>query len=209
MNIIEFKKFPLIGIVRGVTQEALEPLLEAVIAGGLKTIEITMNTEGAADLIKEAIKLSNGRLTIGAGTVLHTVDLRVALDSGATFIVSPVLVPDVVKACHDRKVPVFPGALTPQEIYNAWEAGATMVKVFPAQIFGPAYFKEVKGPFDKIELLACGGVRPQNVQEFLSNGASAVAFGGSVFSRERFLNKQFKAIEADVRLLADAVKKVK
>ena len=205
MNIAEFKKFPLVGIVRGVPADCLEPLLNAVISAGLKTIEITMNTEGAADLIKEAVKISKGRLTICAGTVLHTVDLRVALDSGATFIVSPVLVPDVVKACHDRKVPVFPGALTPQEIYNAWEAGATMVKVFPAQIFGPAYFKEIRGPFDKIELLACGGVRPQNVQEFLSSGATAVAFGGSVFSKERFLNKQFAQIEADVRLLVNSV----
>jgi len=206
MNLTEFKKFPLIGIVRGIPADCLPPLLEAVIAGGLKTIEITMNTPGALGLIKQAAKAASGKLVIGAGTVLTADEARQAVNSGATFIVSPVLVSDVIKYCRDKNICVFPGALTPQEIHNAWKAGATMVKVFPAQMFGPAYFKEVKGPFNDIELLACGGVKPQNAQEFLKCGASALAFGGSVFSRERFAQKQFKVIEEDVRLLVDAVK---
>jgi 2-dehydro-3-deoxyphosphogluconate aldolase/(4S)-4-hydroxy-2-oxoglutarate aldolase len=204
MDIKKFKELPILGIVRGVEQSQLEPLLEAVIAAGLKHLEITMNTPQACELIKEAVKISKGRLTIGAGTVLHSADLRVALDSGATFIVSPVLVLEVVKACHDRKIPVFPGAFTPQEIYHAWEAGATMVKVFPASFFGPSYFKEIKGPLEKIELLACGGVKADNIKSFFANGASAVAFGGSIFSKERLANKDFKAIETDVRMLLRA-----
>lgn len=209
MNLTEFKKFPLVGIVRGVPADCLEPLLNAVISAGLKTIEITLNTPGALGLIKQAAKSASGKLTIGAGTVLTADEAKQAVNNGATFIVSPVLVEEVVKYCRDKNICVFPGALTPQEIYRAWSAGATMVKVFPAQVFGPAYFKEIKGPFNDIELLACGGVRPQNAREFLSSGASAVAFGGSVFSKERFLNKQFTQIEADVRLLVESVHEAK
>jgi 2-dehydro-3-deoxyphosphogluconate aldolase/(4S)-4-hydroxy-2-oxoglutarate aldolase len=93
-----------------------------------------------------------------------------------------------------NKIPVFPGALTPQEIYHAWAAGATMVKVFPAKFFGQEYFKEIKGPFNEIELLACGGVTPQNLKSYFLNGASAVTFGASVFKREWLVEKNFEAI---------------
>ena len=82
-------------------------------------------------------------------------DLKIALKSGATFIVMPVLIKDVLKYCVKNKIPVFPGALTPGEIYQAWDAGSTMVKVFPAKFFGPEYFREIKGPFNNIQLLAC------------------------------------------------------
>ncbi len=201
MNIKEFKKLPVLGIVRGVPADCLEPLIEAVIAGGLKTLEITMNTKGAPALIKHAVKVAHGRLTIGAGTVLTEDDLSEAVDCGATFIVSPVLVPEVVDGCIEQQIAVFPGAFTPQEIYAAAQAGATMVKVFPAAMFGPAYIKEVKAPLNDIELLACGGVRPDTIKGFFTAGASAVGFGGSVFSKERFAAKDFKAIEEDIRKL--------
>jgi 2-dehydro-3-deoxyphosphogluconate aldolase/(4S)-4-hydroxy-2-oxoglutarate aldolase len=119
------------------------------------------------------------------------------------FIVSPVLVPDVVSYCCRERIPVFPGAFTPQEIYAAWRAGATMVKVFPSGIGGPAYFKEVKGPFNEVELLACGGVTAENVSEYFRCGASAVSFGGSVFRKELLQDKDFaaigRAVEAFVR----------
>ena len=99
-----------------------------------------------------------------------------ALGAGATFIVMPVLVEDVVSRCVRNKIPVFPGALTPQEIYNAWNAGATMVKVFPSGSFSSAYFKEIKGPFNGIKLLACCGITPDNIKDYFVCGASAVAF---------------------------------
>ena len=99
-----------------------------------------MNTAAASSLIRQMVKASDGRLVVGAGTVLTMGDLYSALDAGATFIVLPVLVPDVVEYCAKNSIPVFPGALTPQEISNAWRAGATMVQVFPAGLFGPKYF---------------------------------------------------------------------
>lgn len=145
MNIEEFRHFPIMGILRDIGKDVIAPLVETVISSGLKTIEITMNTPQADSLIREMVNAANGKLVIGAGTVLNIEQLYKALDSGASFIVSPVLVEDVVKHCVKNNIPVFPGALTPQEIYNAYESGATMVKVFPSKFFGPNTLKKLKG----------------------------------------------------------------
>jgi len=203
MELKRFKRLPIIGILRGIEEKVIEPLVEAVVSSGLQAIEITMNTPSAAKLIRQTVKLAAGRLTIGAGTVLTMDELRAALDSGATFIVLPVVVHEVVEYCAKNKIPVFPGAFTPQEIYNAWQAGATMVKVFPAKFFGPEYIKEIKGPFKDIELLACGGVTAQNIREFFTCGASAVAFGAGIFRDEWLQEGKFSLIEEKIRGLVD------
>lgn len=206
MDISKFKKLPILGIIRGIKDDEVEPLVETAVSTGLETIEITMNTKGAAALIKKAVKKTAGRLTIGAGTVLDMSSLKSALDAGATFIVMPVLIDDVIKYCVKNKIPVFPGALTPQEIYNAWNAGATMVKVFPSGFFGPAYFEEIKGPFNDMKLLACGGVTPDNMYEYLDSGADAIAFGASVFKREWLAAKDFKSIGNSIKRYVDYFK---
>ncbi|NQT95850.1 MAG: bifunctional 4-hydroxy-2-oxoglutarate aldolase/2-dehydro-3-deoxy-phosphogluconate aldolase [Candidatus Omnitrophica bacterium] len=204
MDIGEFKQLPILGILRGVEQEALEPLVEAMVSSGLKAVEITMNTEDAAGLIKDMVGHAEGRLTVGAGTVLTEDELNQALDAGATFIVSPTLVDGVAKGCSERNIPFFPGALTPQEIYRAHQAGAAMVKVFPVKFFGPDYLKEIKGPFKDIELLACGGVSPKTIKEYFDSGASAVAFGGSIFKKELLKEKKFIEIEKQIKQLIQA-----
>ena len=199
MDIKKFKQLPILGILRGIGSDALEPLIAVIESAGLKTIEITMNTKGAASLIRKACALSKNRLMIGAGTVLDRESLKSALDSGATFIVMPALVEDCMRICVKNKIPAFPGALTPQEIWAAWQSGAAMVKVFPSSFFGPEYFKEVKGPFQDVELLACGGVTARNMRRYFANGASAVSFGASVFKKERIAKKEFKAIEGSIK----------
>jgi len=204
MDVARFRELPILGIVRGIEADEVAPLAEAVAAAGLGALEITMNTAGAPGLIRRMVAAADGRLAVGAGTVLTPDDLEAALDAGATFIVSPTLVPVVVERCVARGVPVFPGALTPQEIHAAWAAGATMVKVFPAGAFGPAYFREIKGPFADIQLLACGGVTPENVPSYVANGASAVAFGGSIFRREWLAGRQFTRVEEEIRTLVRA-----
>lgn len=205
MDIARFRKLPALGILRGIELDGLEGLVDSIISAGLETIEITMNTKSADLLIRKAVKLAGKRLTIGAGTVLDLNSLKSALDAGATFIVMPTLVEDVLAHCVKHKIPAFPGALTPQEVYNAWKAGATMVKVFPSGFFGPAYFKELKGPFNDIELLACGGVTPQNVKEYFASGASAVAFGASVFKKEALAAGDFASIGKAIRGFVDAM----
>jgi 2-dehydro-3-deoxyphosphogluconate aldolase / (4S)-4-hydroxy-2-oxoglutarate aldolase len=199
VDLEKFRKKPLLGILRGIEPAALEPLFETVISSGLEAVEITMNTKGAAGLIKRAVKRYGRRLMIGAGTVLNMADLKTALKAGATFIVSPVLIRPVVRYCVQHKIPVFPGALIPSDIYEAWQAGATMVKVFPANCFGPDYFRELKGPFPQIELLACAGVTPENMKTYFKNGASAIAVGGSVFRKEWIAAGKFHLIRQKIQ----------
>ncbi|MFH1394624.1 MAG: bifunctional 4-hydroxy-2-oxoglutarate aldolase/2-dehydro-3-deoxy-phosphogluconate aldolase [Candidatus Omnitrophota bacterium] len=195
MNTNLFKNLPLMGIVRGIAIEIIEPLLEAVIAAGLKTIEITMNTPSAGRIISKARIVAGGRITIGAGTVVYEEDLRRALDNGAEFIVMPVFDEKIVRCCVEKTIPVFPGALTPQEVFHAWQAGADMVKVFPAGRFGPGYIKDIKGPFDKVKLMAVGGVALDNIKDYFSCGADAVAFGGSVLKKQWLDNRDFVSIK--------------
>jgi len=205
LDLRTFRKKPLLGILRGITPLELGPLFESIITSGLQTVEITMNTDGATELIKSAVKRYDKRLMIGAGTVLTLKDLKEALRAGATFIVSPVVIPPVIEYCAKRKIPVFPGALVPQDIYAAWQAGATMVKVFPAGCFGPEYFKEIKGPFPQIELLACGGVTPENMKDYFKNGASAIAVGASVFRKDWITAKKFPLIRKSIRSFLKAL----
>lgn len=201
MDISRFKQLPIMGILRGGTPDIIEPLVETVVSSGLETMEIAMNTPGASVLIRGMAQAARQRLAVGAGTVLTMEDLQTALDAGAMFIVQPTLVREVVEYCAKNAIPVFPGALTPQEIYNAWCAGATMVKVFPAKFFGPAYFKEIKGPFQDVELLACGGVTADNIRSFFAGGASAVAFGGSLFKKEWLEAREFSRIGKGIEAL--------
>ena len=204
MDLDRFRELPLIGILRGVQADSIDSIVETAVSSGLQTIEITMNTPGAPDLIRRAVKSAQGRLMIGAGTVVTSEHMKLALDAGARFIVSPMLVYDVVEYCRDNEIPVFPGSFTPQEIYNAWVAGATMVKIFPAQFMGPGYIKEIKGPFNSIDILACGGITSENIRSYFDCGASAVAFGGSVFREEWIKARDFDSIGRSIKALISA-----
>ena len=209
MKLKEFKKLPIIGILRGIKSSGIEELTKTIISSGLKTVEITMNTPSAARLIKKVNSIAGKRLTVGAGTVLTTRDLGSALDAGATFIVMPTLVKDVVDFCVKKSIPVFPGAMTPQEIQNAWNAGATMVKVFPSKSLGPGYIREIKAPFQNIQLLACGGVNNDNIVKYISSGASGIAIGDSIFKKEWIERKEFHYIEEAIKELIGSFKKAR
>ena len=201
-----FRRLPLMGILRGGNVSVIEDLVGTLVRAGLETLEVTLNTTEALAMIRRAHEVAGDSLMIGAGTVLDRAGVAAAVDAGAGFIVSPVLVAEVMDECRLRGVPAFPGALTPQEIFAAIGAGAAMVKVFPASVFGPAYFREIRGPFDSAELLACGGVRPSNCGEYFAAGAAAVAFGGSVFSLARLAARDYEAVGRDVEALVSATR---
>lgn len=192
-----FELAPVIGILRGVKEESLQGVAEASIAGGLQFLEITLNTADSLHLIKKATEQFID-LTVGAGTVLSVEEAKKAFDSGAKFIVAPDFEEEVAAFCVENKLAYFPGALTPTEIQRAWKSGATMVKVFPASQMGPEYFKQIKGPFDKIKVIAVGGVNPGNIKKYLGAGADAVALGGSIYSVERMENGRFLEIQKDI-----------
>lgn len=198
------KELPVVGILRGIREEHLYNLVETIVSSGLKTVEITMNTPHAANLINKMISISGGNLLVGAGTVLNRHELFDALEAGAKFIVTPTIIDEVIEYCYLNSVPVFPGALTPTEIHKAWQLGATMVKVFPASLFGPGYFREIRAPLDKIALMAVGGVNCKNIAEYFTMGASAVAFGSSIFKKEYLKSKAYNQIEEQIRNLINA-----
>jgi len=187
------------GILRGVDSQSLGGVLHAAQAGGLRFIEITLNTDNALALIEQANEFNLASLCIGAGTVLSLEQARLAHSAGARFLVSPTLNEEVANYCKDQNIPYFPGALTPTEIEKAWSAGAFMVKVFPVEKMGADYLKMIKGPFQDISLMAVGGVSAKNVLEYLNAGASAVAMGGSIFSSQRMHGKAFDVIQKEIQ----------
>lgn len=184
MEFSQFESLPLLGILRGVPSAAIEPLAEVAAGAGLRALEITMNTENAAAKIAALNAAAQGRFLVGAGTVLSLEDFDEAVAAGAAFIVMPSLELDVVRAAVRRGLPVLPGALTPSEVRAALSSGATMVKVFPARVFGPEYFRDLLGPFDSARLLACGGIDEVTLPRYFASGAAGVAVGASVFRTE-------------------------
>ena len=205
-NLSRFNESPVLGIIRGAPKDSIQGVLDACVAGGLRFVELTLNTEEALSLIESASQQFSEDLCVGAGTVLSLTDAKQAVNAGAQFIVSPTLNIDVATYCVENEIAYFPGALTPTEIEKAWSAGATMVKVFPASQMGASYFNTVRGPFNELSLMAVGGVDLSNAVEYLKAGASAVAVGGSLFTVTGMRNKDFKSIEIAIADLVSTVK---
>jgi 2-dehydro-3-deoxyphosphogluconate aldolase/(4S)-4-hydroxy-2-oxoglutarate aldolase len=196
----------LLGILRGVEATELAMVAEACIKAGLSFIEVTLNTREALSKLSFLRELAEGQLEVGAGTVLSAAQARMAVDAGARFIVSPALVIEVAEAARDLGVPYLPGALTPKEVWDACQASATMVKLFPIQCFGAAYIKELRGPYGDVPLLACGGIRAENLKEYLEAGADAVAIGANTFRREWLASGNTAALTEALSALVDTAK---
>ena len=197
---------PILGILRGIKKRHIDPLLSIFLKTGIRYIEVTMNTEGAANLILELIEKAGNDFRVGAGTVLTDTDLQTALDAGAGFIVTPSIVENVIEKCVGENIPVFPGALTPTEIQKAWNMGAAMVKLFPSGLYGPGYIRALKGPFPSISIMAVGGVTEQNIAQFFKQGADAVAFGAGILRMDWLEQDRFDLIEERLNLLIKSYK---
>jgi len=199
-----FQGLPIVGILRGFTPAQTTEIVRAAIRGGLRNIEITMNTPDAARQIREAATLAEGKLNIGAGTVINLELLDQAMAAGASFIVTPTVEPKVVVECLNRKIPVFPGALSPTEIVRAWDLGAMMVKIFPAESVGPGYIRAVKAPLPHIKLFPTGGVDLKTLPDFVKAGADGFGIGSPLFDRKRVESCDWKWVEAQCRAFAEA-----
>lgn len=194
----------LIGILRGFDRSTVEKIVPACVRGGLRQLEITMNSPGAVGLIRVATNLGGSALQIGAGTVLSEPQLEAALEAGARFIVTPLVNEAVIRRCVASGIPVFPGAYSPTEIVRAWELGATMVKVFPADQLGPAFIRNVKAPLPHIKLLPTGGVSLETLPEFVRAGADGFGVGSPLFDAKRIEAGDFAWLEERCRLFASA-----
>lgn len=174
----------LVPVIRTARAEDAIALAEAIRQGGAGALEITMTVPGALDVLKTLSQSVAGSVAIGAGTVLDGPTARAAILAGAEFIVTPCLDTDAIAVCRRYGKVVIPGALTPTEILLAWEKGADMVKVFPADLVGgPRYLKAIKAPLPQVELVPTGGVEIDTAAEFIRAGASAVAAGGGLIGR--------------------------
>ncbi len=198
---------PIVVIWRDVEDAHLPNLVELCVEQRITCVELTLNTPGAFEKIRRLVQLARGRLVVGAGTVLDAAGVQGAHDAGARFIVSPVNVPEVQARAAQLALPTFPGALSPQEVWAAMSAGAFMVKVFPAGVFGPSYFKELRGPFKEARLLACGGVSAQNVAEYFAAGAEAIALGGSIFRKAWLASGDWDRIGVALQEMVTAVER--
>lgn len=190
-----FSKVPIVGIIRNLSFEIIEKILPVYLSSGLTTIEITMNTPAAEEIIQFAADKYKGQLNVGAGTVCNTDDLDLAIRAGSQFIVTPILDADVVRTCVSKNIPVFPGAYTPTEIYQAWKLGASMVKVYPATSLGPEYIKDVKAPLNKIKLMPTGGINLDNIQTFIKAGADGLGIGSQLFDKTLIKDQNWKGLE--------------
>lgn len=186
-----FKEMPIIGILRNISLASLSSILPHYFAAGLTTLEITMNSQDAEESIRFAIEKYEGKLNVGAGTVCDMHDLELVLNAGAQFIVTPIVNDEVIKECVKLKIPIFPGAYTATEIYNAWKLGATSVKVFPATSLGPNHFKDLQGPFPNIKLVATGGISLDNLVAFLKAGVTGFGIGSTLFNKDYINQKKW------------------
>jgi len=197
-----------LGIIRVNQAEGLVRIARALQEGGINCIEITMTTPGALRAIEETSEELTG-VIIGAGTVLDATTARQAILAGAEFLVTPTVELDVIETARRYGVVVIAGAMTPTEILTAWEAGADMVKVFPASVLGPSYLKAVRGPLPQIPLVPTGGITAGNAGEFIRAGAAMVCAGGWLVDKEAVAKGRYEVLTERARLLAETVSKAR
>lgn len=171
----------MIPVVRATTADEAMRAIDAIREGGISVLEITMTVPGAVKLIEEVVKRYGDDALVGAGTVLDPETATACIESGAKFVVSPALNPETIACCRRLDVAVMPGALTPTEVVQAWNAGADFVKVFPAgAVGGPSYLKSLKAPLPQIELVPTGGVSLKTAADFIRAGAAALGVGADL-----------------------------
>ena len=187
MDLGEILRRPIVGILRGISMEIACEVARTYVGAGLDTLEVTMNTEDAADIINILGK-EFPDLNVGAGTVCNMKDLENALNAGAQFIVTPIMDEEVIRTAVAHNITIFPGA------YRAWSLGASAVKIFPATQLGPRFIKDVMAPLNGIKLLPTGGIAKENIRSFFEAGAAGVGMGSSLFDDRLIKNKNFDGL---------------
>jgi 2-dehydro-3-deoxyphosphogluconate aldolase / (4S)-4-hydroxy-2-oxoglutarate aldolase len=181
------------------------PLTEALVVGGVRAVEFTFTNPAAAEAIAAASAALGPRALIGAGSVLDAETARVAILAGARFVVTPTVSLSTIEICNRYGVATTIGALTPTEMLTAWQAGATYVKVFPANLGGPRYLRDVLGPLPQLKLIPTGGVDVDNAGEFIRAGAVAVALGSNLVDARSVSTEDWATITARAQAIVDAV----
>jgi 2-dehydro-3-deoxyphosphogluconate aldolase/(4S)-4-hydroxy-2-oxoglutarate aldolase len=174
----------IIAVVRAKSAEQILPLSEALLAGGVIAVEVTMTTPNAIEAIREASEALGERALVGVGTVLDAMTCQLAIEAGAQFVVSPITRTDLVRAAHAADKPIMLGAYTPTEAQLAYEAGSDFIKIFPADTLGPAYIKALRAPLPHLKVVPTGGVDLKTAADFFKAGCAALGVGGSLVSQQ-------------------------
>lgn len=195
-----------IAIMRAKSSQQLIAACEAIKSGGVQVIEVTMTTPGALDVIREAKQKYPEGVLFGAGTVLDAETARLAIIAGADFIVAPTLNYKMIELCNRYSIPVIPGCYTPSEMLSAWEAGASMLKLFPASVGGPELVKAILAPLPQLEIVPVGGVDLSTATAFIRSGAVALGVGSSLLDNQLLESGDFTEL---TRRAAAFIEKVK
>lgn len=199
----------LVAVVRAPDPTGLVEVLSALAQGGVTVAEVTMTVPHAIDVLRQAKRVLPANILVGAGTVLDPETARAVILAGAEFIVSPTLNVDVIRLCNRYDKMVLPGAFTPTEILAAWEAGADIVKVFPAEIVGPAFFKALHGPLPQIRLMPTGGVDLKTGPEFLKAGACCLGVGSQLVEPQAIQDKNYQRLTMLAKEYSEMAKKAR
>ena len=194
-----------VAVIRMSDSEKLKRVSEAIHKGGVSAIEITMTTPNALAVIENLSKTMGDEIIVGVGSVLDPQTAIDAINAGARFVVSPVFKPDIVDTVKKLNIPVIPGAFTPTEIQAAYEQGADIVKVFPADVVGMAFFKEIKGPMPYLKLMPTGGVTLTNAGDWLKAGACAVGVGTALLDKKAIDENNFKKLTENAEILVKSI----
>jgi 2-dehydro-3-deoxyphosphogluconate aldolase/(4S)-4-hydroxy-2-oxoglutarate aldolase len=205
-NLERVHRSGIVAVIRAASGESLCDVAEALVAGGVEVMEVTFTVPRAHKVLEQVAERLGDKILLGAGTVLDAETARIALLSGAEFIVSPTLNLDVIRLCRRYDKLVMPGAFSPTEVLTAWEAGADIVKVFPSDITGPAYLKALAGPLPQIRLMPTGGVTLETAPAFLRSGAYALGVGSSLVDPKAVAAGQLQPIEQLARQFVEIVR---
>ncbi len=184
----------IIAVIRADSSDELVAVCKALADGGVEAAEITMTTPGALDAIAAARKAMGDRCIIGVGSVLDPETARLAILAGAQFVFAPTFNAKVIEMAHRYDIAAVPGAMTPTEILAAWQAGADLVKVFPANLFGPRYFRDLLAPMPHLKLTPTGGVDLETAGAWLASGAVALGVGSSLVKKELIKSRDWPAL---------------
>jgi 2-dehydro-3-deoxyphosphogluconate aldolase/(4S)-4-hydroxy-2-oxoglutarate aldolase len=198
-----------VAVIRADRPEQLLQAAEALAAGGVTAMEVTMTTPDALGVIARVTETLGDRVLMGVGTVLDPETARMAMLAGARFVVTPVLRPRIIACCRRYSVPIVCGAYTPTEALAAHEAGADFIKIFPADTLGPAFIKAVLAPLPMLRIIPTGGVDETTAGDFIRAGCVAVAAGGSLVSRTILQSGDWAALTRTARRFVDAVAKAR
>jgi len=188
-----------VAVIRLKDPGRVRAVVDALADGGVRALEVTMTVPRAVDLIRDLAPTMPPGFLLGAGTVVDGETAKAVIDAGARFVVSPVFRSGVIRACHERDVPVMPGCFSPTEILDAYDAGADIIKVFPATMLGPQFLKDVRAPLPQVKLMPTGGVTLDNAGDWIRAGAVAVGVGSALVDAKAIDAGRFEVIAANAR----------